>query len=522
MTVHAQHSTGGPVQRPSQAQARRRAPRAAVRPRATRHRAPWAGGAALALALVLAGCAAGPGTPAATPAEAIAAERPATWQAAWPHGGDPVGLLRWWQRFQDPLLDTLVAEAQAGSPDLAAATARLAQAQAARTAAAAALGPQLGATAAAVRGRQDLLSPLGTSLSGALQASWEVDLFGGNAARRDAATARLAGARAGWHEARVAVAAETAGSTIAWRACEAQAAEAARDAASRAETARLADLAARAGFQAPADAALARASAAQARSQLAAQQAACALELKTLVALTGRPEPALRAALAGAAPGVPQPTVDGVDAAARVPAQALAQRPDLQAAEQAVVAASADTRAAEARLRPSISLSGSIGAMRVSGGGESASGSTWTLGPLQVVVPLFDGGARRAEVEAARARYDEALAAYRGRLRQAVREVEQALVRLQASAVQLPDAQVALEGYEAAFAAVQARYRGGLASLFELEDARRNAVQARSALLGLQRERSLAWVQLYRALGGGWTAADLPATAASDGAGNGA
>ncbi|MFG5410704.1 TolC family protein [Piscinibacter sakaiensis] len=125
----------------------------------------------------------------------------------------------------------------------------------------------------------------------------------------------------------------------------------------------------------------------------------------------------------------------------------------------------ADTRAAEARLRPSISLSGSIGAMRVSGGGESASGSTWTLGPLQVVVPLFDGGARRAEVEAARARY----------------------------------------------AAVQARYRGGLASLFELEDARRNAVQARSALLGLQRERSLAWVQLYRALGGG-----------SDGAGNGA
>ncbi|MDE2615177.1 MAG: RND transporter, partial [Burkholderiales bacterium] len=57
----------------------------------------------------------------------------------------------------------------------------------------------------------------------------------------------------------------------------------------------------------------------------------------------------------------------------------------------------------------------------------------------------------------------------------------------------------------------ESRYRGGLASLFELEDARRTAVAAQSALIELQRERVAAWISLYRTLGGGWNAADTDA-----------
>jgi outer membrane protein TolC len=87
-----------------------------------------------------------------------------------------------------------------------------------------------------------------------------------------------------------------------------------------------------------------------------------------------------------------------------------------------------------------------------------------------------------------------------------VREVEDALVELQSSADRNADARIASEGFAASFLAAQARYQGGLASLFELEDARRSAVQAQASLIDLQRERVGAWIALYRALGGGWTA----------------
>ena len=465
--------------------------------------------------LILSGCAGLP-RPGATPlpaAPALASLAPAQWQSPLPHGGDAQALSRWWQRFDDPLLAPLISDAQRESPTLAAATSRIAQAQAARVAAGAALGPQLDATAAASRGRQLLSTPISTTLSAGVQASWELDLFGGQAAARDAAQARLEGAQADWHDARVAVAAEVANSYIGLRTCEAVVLQNERDAGSRAETARLTALSAQAGFQAPADAALARASAAQARSTLLAQQASCAIELKALVALTGVAEPALRSRLSASTARLPQPTEAGVGpsgSAASVPAQALAQRPDLLSAERALVAAAADVSQSDAQRFPRIALSGNIAAARSSAAGFSSSGTVWSLGPLQLSLPLFDGGARRANVEAARARYDEAAASYRGRLRTAVREVEEALVRLQSAADRAGDVSTAAEGFEQALRAAEARYKGGLASLFELEDARRSAVAAQAGLVALQRERSLAWVQLYRALGGGWSADELP------------
>jgi outer membrane protein TolC len=153
---------------------------------------------------------------------------------------------------------------------------------------------------------------------------------------------------------------------------------------------------------------------------------------------------------------------------------------------------------------PRISLSGSIGAMRLESGGTSAQGSTWAVGPVAVTLPIFDAGTRAANVDAARARYDAAAITYRSQLRGAVREVEEALVQLQSTAARGDDARVAAEGFETSYRATESRYKGGAASLFELEDARRSAVQAQSALIDLQRERVAAWISLYRALGGGW------------------
>jgi multidrug efflux system outer membrane protein len=456
--------------------------------------------AALSAAL-LAGCAGTPALPAPDNSPL-----PAQWQAPLPHNGQTNDLTRWWQQFNDPLLPQLIAAAQDGSSTLATAQARIAQARAARVAAGAALGPSVDANASIVRGRQDFVTPLGTQASAGLQAGWELDLFGGRRAARDAAQARLDSARAGWHEARVSVAAETAATYLSLRACEAQLVQTETDATSRAETARLTELSERAGFQAPAVAALSRASAAQARAQLAAQRAQCELTVKALVALTGIAEPALRTQLAGAASALPQPAQLNVPS---VPAEVLNQRPDLYIAARELVAASAEVSQARAARLPRITLSGSISAARFEAGGLSGDGTLWTMGPLALSLPIFDGGARRANVDAARARYDEASIAYRARLRGAVREVEEALVQLQSTATRADDARIAVEGYEASYTATDARFRGGLASLFELEDARRTRALAQSQYIDLQRERVAAWIQLYRALGGGWTPADL-------------
>lgn len=470
-----------------------------------------------ALCLALAACAGLPVRPVAPPpAPGLDALAPSRWQAAWPHGGQVEALTAWWQRFDDPLLTRLVGEAQAGSGSIASAAARIAEARAARVAAGAALGPQVDASAGASRSRQTPGLPAATVVSASAQASWEIDLFGGNAAARDAAEARLGAARSRWHDARVAVAAEVAGSYLNLRACEARLAQAERDTASRVETARLTGLTARAGFQAPAEASLAEASAAQARAGLADQRAGCEIELKALVALTGLAEPALREALATGRAQLPQAATPA-GGRWEVPAQALAQRPDLLAAERALLASASDVQQSEAELLPRISLAGSLGAARQTSAGFTSDGAVWSLGPLQVSLPLFDGGRRAAQVDAARARYDEAGALYRERLRQAVREVEEALVRLQGSEQRRADLAAALDGYNAALRAAQARYQAGSASLFELEDARRNAVQAELALIELLRARATAQVQLYRALGGGWEAPADPASAAAPG-----
>ena len=450
--------------------------------------------AAATAVLALVGCAA------IGPDAAASANAPPEWQAPLPHNG--LGDLRaWWQQFNDPLLVELIESAQAVSPTVASAKSRIEQARATRVAAGAALLPTLDAVGSAARGNTQPPTPLATTVQAGLQTAWEIDLFGGNRNTENAAQSRLDGARAGWHEARVSVAAETANSYISLRTCERQLVVATNDAKSRAETARLSDLSAQAGFTAPASAALARASAAEGSGRLTQQRAQCDIELKALVALSAVPEPKLRQKL-GLAPL--DPLVPLTLTVASVPAQLLAQRPDVYQAENEVAAASAEVGAARAQRFPRLSLSGSIAAGTVRIGGASTDLQTWSIGPLAVSLPIFDGGRRAANVDAAQARYEEAAALYAARVRQAVREVEEALVNLESARLRGEDARVAAEGFRAFFNATEASYRSGLASLVELEDSRRTALAAETALVGLQRERVAAWIALYRALGGGW------------------
>ncbi|NMM07882.1 efflux transporter outer membrane subunit [Polaromonas sp.] len=480
------------------------------------------------LPLWLGGCATSPAP------NTVSAPVPAQWlaplppqvglaqQSKQPHQGRLSDLTQWWQQQGDPLLAELITAAQAVSPTVASARSRIEQSRAARVAAGAALGPTLDASASVSRGNAQQAggpgpgaAPIATTTQAGLQAGWEIDLFGANQGHRasaDAATERLAGAQAQWHDARVSVAAEVAMQYYSLRSCRQLAQVTQADAASRQETARLSSLSTQAGFTAPATDALARASAFEASGRATQQRAQCDLDIKALVALTGVKEPEIRSNMALAQQGRAQTAMLFI---ATVPADALAQRPDVFSAEREVAAASADIGSALAQRYPRLSLSGAIGRSGIRSGGEATSLNTWSIGPLALTLPLFDGGRRAANVEAAKARYDEAAALYRARVRQAVREVEEALVTLQSTAERETDAQGAVAGYQASFTGTEARYQSGLAGLVELEDARRGLLAAQITQASLQRERRTAWVALYRAMGGGWTPAIDSASAAA-------
>jgi NodT family efflux transporter outer membrane factor (OMF) lipoprotein len=462
------------------------------------------------LVLALAGCANAPSQGRdATPQAPAAPAMPAAWQAATPvaPAAEASGAAGW-MRFNDALLPPLIAAAQQASPTLSAAAARVAQARASRAAAAAALLPNVDAVASASQYRSLPVGGPTSSVSLGLQSAWEIDLFGGAAAGRDAAQARLQAAQAGLQAAREAVAAETATNYVALRACEALRVQTRIDADSRAETARLSDLSARAGFTPPADAALARAGAAQARNQARSQSAACDTLVKSLVEITDIAEPELRQRLAAGTAQLPRPL--GLSMADTLPATLLSRRADLAEAERNVLAAAGDRRQSQAREKPQLSLSGSLAGLTGRTAGISASGAVWSFGPLAVSFPLFDGGARAAASTAAQASYDDAVAQYRGLARRAVREVESSLVALGSSTEREADAVLAAQDFLISLRATEARQKGGLASLFDLEAARRNAVTAQTVLIDLQRERAAAWISLYRALGGGFDAVAKP------------
>lgn len=431
---------------------------------------------------------------------------------ALPHHGALTDLSQWWRQQNDPLLVELIETAQTVSPTVADAVSRIEQSRASSVSADAALLPKLDASLSSSRSNTQQPLPLSTITQAQLQPSWEADLFGGNRADSRAALARLQGAQAGWHDARVSVAAEVANRYYSLRTCNKLVTVTQLDADSRDETARLSDLSAKAGFQAPATAALARASAAEARGRVTQQRATCDLDVKALVALTAIDESVLRTRMAESAlPPAPATTI-AID---NLPAQTLLQRPDVFIAEREVAAASSDVGSAQAARYPQLTLSGSIGTARYHGGGASTDLQTWSIGPIALSLPLFDGGARAANVDAAQARYGSAVSAYRGTVRQAVREVEEALVNLQSTASRSDDARVAVEGYRAAFEGTESLYRNGLASLLDLEDARRSRLAAELNEVALERERMSAWIALYRAAGGGWRNPDAERIASS-------
>ena len=187
-----------------------------------------------------------------------------------------------------------------------------------------------------------------------------------------------------------------------------------------------------------------------------------------------------------------------------LPAELIARRPDVRQAEEAYVAANARIGAAEAALFPTITLSGQYGRQ-----GDKLNDTFNSNGEIYQIfgglsIPLFHGGALRAELSAARARSEQARFAYEQAVLVARREAEDAFVGVRTSRDQAVAQQRQVDALRRAFDLASRRYQNGVSSYLEVLDAQRNLFTSELALTQAQRQELVSGVQLYKALGGVW------------------
>jgi outer membrane protein, multidrug efflux system len=189
---------------------------------------------------------------------------------------------------------------------------------------------------------------------------------------------------------------------------------------------------------------------------------------------------------------------------AGLPSSLLERRPDIEAAEQGLVAANAQIVVARAAYFPEVSLSGFLGGQSTQLSSLfSGPHSAWSLAP-QVTQPIFTAGRLKSNAKLAQAERDEAVTQYRKTIQTAFTEVSDALVAHQRVRESRERQQALVSALEDRKRLAYLRYHGGVDTQLNALDADRDLFQAQLDLAQLQLQDTLTGVQLYKALGGGW------------------
>ena len=401
---------------------------------------------------------------------------------------------RWWEGFGDPQLDALVEQALAENYDIAATRERLA---ASRALLRAARGDRLPSVDAIGDVGIDLTSGgIGTSLAAGAVAVFDPDINGRLSAQIEAAAARVAAADYLVADRQRLIAAEVAQQYIELRRTGERLALLEESTRLQEQTLRIVTLRFEAGLSANLDVRRAAADLAQTRAQrglLDLQRARAAHALSILTGeVPGTPPPASDED----APGLPSFTGGP---ALGIPADLLRRRPDLLVAEAGLVEAAANVGIERSDLLPALTISGQA----LLGDGSLGGIVSDFLADIGAALdlPLFDGGRRRAEVDAAQAELQARFLEYRQSVLLVMGEVENALVAIEAYTDRSADLEQAIAESERAFEQSNALYREGLASLFDVLDSQRQLINSRQSLIDSEAELAASIVDLYSATG---------------------
>ena len=460
----------------------------------------------LVLAASLSACASlrpDPADPAFQPAPA-----PLQWtQGQAREGQAATDLGQWWAQLGDAQLTALIEQALRANTSVLSAQAALRQARAQADVQQAGTGPSLSASGSAQRSQSGNASP-GNRFQAGFDARWEPDIFGGNRAAADASETDAQASAASLANVRVSLAAEVAANYINLGSLQTRQAIAQNNLSSQLETLQIARWRAQAGLASSLDVEQAVSAAEQTRAQLPSLQTNTVQTWHALAVLTGQAPGALPAALLAAAPLPAAPAA----LALSFPADTLRQRPDVRAAELRVRSALDRVTVANAARYPSFNLSGSLGLSALTLGTLSNGASLAKALLASVSVPLFDSGARDAQVRAQLAALDQAAAAHQSAVLNALKDVEDALVGLKGDGERLARLQAAATAAVNAELLARQRYQSGLIDFATLLTTQRTLLSLQDSVASAQANVLTDHVQLYKALGGGWTP-DAPGAA---------
>ena len=454
----------------------------------------------LAASLLLAAC--------SSPAPRLdsGVQPPSAWQSA-----DTPGALQsnrqWWTQFGSPELERLVEQARLGSYDLAAAVARVRQAEASATIAGAPLLPELKAGLNA--NRQKLIhgkgysqldvSPENRSLDyydAELSASYEIDFWGGKRAARDSAVFGVQASEFDRATVELTLLSGVANSYTQALALREQARIAELNLKNAQNVLHLVQTRFDAGSATALELAQQKSLVAEQQRRLPLVQQQAREALISLAALLGQPVQAL-----------PLPTqsfaqLHWPDIASGVPSDLLSRRPDIASAEAKLAAAQADVTVARAAMLPKITLTASLG----SGADLAADLLRTTFYNLSsgLTAPIFNNGRLSAERDKAKARQDELLETYRGAIINGFADVEKALSSIRGLDEQRQWQSEELNQAQTAFDIAQSRYQAGAEDLLTVLQTQRTLYAAQDLNVQLRLSRLQASIALYKALGGGW------------------
>jgi multidrug efflux system outer membrane protein len=409
-------------------------------------------------------------------------------------------LAQWWQRFNDPQLTALVTQALQVNTDVRTAQAALQQARALRDVKSAGLGPAIDASTSAQRSKSGG-NDATNSFQAGFDASWEPDVFGGKRSALNATEADARAAEANLANVQVSMAAEVAVTYIELRGLQARLAIARSNLATQNETLQITRWRAQAGLVSSLDVEQGIAANEQASAQIPSLLTSASQSLSSLAVLTGQAPGTLQRMLATAS-AVPQAAGD---LALAFPAETLRQRPDVRAAEHRISAALARVAQADAARYPGFQISGSLGLSALTLGTLTSGASVVNALLASVSVPLFDGGAARAQVRAQEAALEQARVSYQASVLTALKDVEDALVSLQGNRERLARLQAAAVAAANADLLARQRYASGLIDFRAVLDTQRTLLSTQDSVESTRASLSADYVRLYKALGGGWT-----------------
>lgn len=517
-------------------------------------------------ATMFAGCAVGPNY------EPPATQMPENWAAELAGGetAKDAELLTWWMVLNDPLLDSLIEQARENNLDLQLASARIREARAVRGLAMAGFWPFInvgtsyayrGSSLNAVKPPRTSSTPRinprlpsisivpGAALAGGgfgpptitvippgsgggstggttssssstastarasrasntfqtgLEVSWELDVWGGIRRDVEAAEAEIAAACEDRASVMVSLVAEVARNYVSLRGFQRRLAIARENIRTQQESVDLARTRYEAGLTSELDFAQAQAQLASTLSTVPSLEAAIQLSAHQLGVLLGRPPGELLEELAEVEP-IPVPPVE---VPVGLPSDLLRRRPDIRAAERALAAATARIGVAVADLFPIFSLNGSIGTQTYDCKYLFDRNSVlWSVGP-SIQWPIFQGGARLANIELANAREEQAAVVYQQAILVALQDVENALVSYAKEQTRRAALAQAVQANRRAFELASEQYRRGLVAFLNVLESQRSMYISQDALVQSETTMVENLIALYRALGGGWRPED--------------